>query len=662
MLEYPKTKRVNIKAMMGTFRYDDPYVWLENQQDQDVRRWTEAQNAYTDHWFDRTDAGIRTANLRSTHSEEDCAVCAELDHEVFAVYTDSNGIRTARILTESGETVRILKPPADGEVMTIVPDPNGSDLAVFVTMEKESSKFRFYIYDYRREAVLAETPDLGEICWGKNQRIWYGTADDESNFVIRYYDCSIWESKDVYNLKRFAPYAVLRADTEGNYIVADCKTEYTSGELLQINQDTLEVCSLSAGITAQFRYMGSAGGSHYIMTDWEAPHGRILSTEAGRTLCFAKTVVPEGKNVLLEAFLVGKNLLICETEGMCARAVLYDLQGRLQKKILLPSETGTYGWRIGTEQIYAANACYFHFEGFETPPCILRFSGRLETLTIWWQKKEAQVSCEIEARQFFITARDGEKIPVAAVMKRGWKPDGKAPVLMTGYGGYRLVQPLPFQDPVIGVRPWQWAARGGVYLCCGLRGGGEYGLHWHEAGCGMNKKNAFYDFIDVAEWMIGAGWTSSEKLAACGASNGGLLITAVAAMRPELWACAIASVPHTDMLRFVNDAAGPSYATEYGNPRQAEMTEYMYSYSPYHQAGAQSSPPLYLQTGERDPQVPSYHAKKLAAALQYAEKGGPVLLRTLKYGTHDRGSGEEYYRTIAEMQTFLAVMLGLEEE
>ncbi len=662
MLEYPKTKRVNFQGTLGELHYEDPYIWLEEQQNKDVIQWTEAQNAYTEQWFKETDLQPRIRMLKAEQTEEDCAVCAELGEEVFVIYTDVSGQRSARIMTKNGELIRVLNPPAGGDVMTIVPDPFGSSLAVFVMMEKESCLFRFYIYDYREETMLAETPDLGEICWGKNQRLWYGTLNEAGTFQLRYYDCKDQESRCVYDLNRFAPYAVLRSDHGGKYIVADCKSAYTSGELLQIDQDTLEVQSLCKGCIAQFRYIGSKAGKHYIMTDWHAPRGQVISIEAGKDLRQSQTIVAESENVLLEAFLAGESLLACETEGMCARAVLYDLKGNRKRNVELPSETGTYGWRIGTEQIFAEHACYFYFEAFDTPPCMLRFNGKEESLSIWWQKKESLPSSDIAANQFFITARDGEKLPVIAIAKKDWKPDGKTPTLMTGYGGYRLVQPIPFQDPVSGIKPWRWAEQGGVYICCGLRGGGEYGLHWHEAGCGIHKKNAFYDFIDTAKWLIKENWTCPEKLAACGASNGGLLVTAATAMEPDLWACAIASVPHTDMLRFIYDAAGPGYATEYGDPREKGMAEYMCSYSPYHQAGKEISTPIYLQTGERDPQVPSYHAKKLAAALQHGKKGGPTLLRTLKKGTHDRGAGEEYYRTIAEMQSFLSIMLGLEEE
>ena len=201
----------------------------------------------------------------------------------------------------------------------------------------------------------------------------------------------------------------------------------------------------------------------------------------------------------------------------------------------------------------------------------------------------------------------------------------------------------------------QWVEQGGIFVQCNLRGGSEYGPKWHEGGMAMAKRHCYEDFIGVAQQLIRDGWTRAGKIGIAGCSNGGLLMSALVTMRPDLWGCVIDSVPHTDMIHFAQDDRGPMYITEYGNPRQSrEMFDYLLSYSPYHNVKKTGYPPTYIQTGELDNNVPPYHGKKFAARMQAENQSdNPILLRVLAEGSHDRGKGEVFWRTIAEMQLFL---------
>jgi prolyl oligopeptidase len=218
-----------------------------------------------------------------------------------------------------------------------------------------------------------------------------------------------------------------------------------------------------------------------------------------------------------------------------------------------------------------------------------------------------------------------------------------------------------YAERISGLQIARWARNGGIYVQCNLRGGSEYGPKWHEDGMMMSKRHCYEDFIGVAEEIIRLGWTSPEKLAICGCSNGGLLMSALVTMRPDLWGCVLDSVPHTDMIHFVEDDRGPMYITEYGNPRESkEMFEYLLSYSPYHNVKEVAYPPVYIQTGELDNNVPPYHGKKFAARMQALNTSdNPILLRVLAEGSHDRGRGDAYWQTIAEMQLFLKYALKL---
>ena len=198
------------------------------------------------------------------------------------------------------------------------------------------------------------------------------------------------------------------------------------------------------------------------------------------------------------------------------------------------------------------------------------------------------------------------------------------------------------------------------YKCKNSYSGNEYGLRWHDAGRFKNKINCFNDYIDIAEWLISEGYTRREKLAISGESNGGLLVTACVTMRPDLFGCAVASVAHTDMIRFRFDARGPMYTYEYGDPDKPEFFDYMLSYSPYHNIKKTEYPPIYLHVGERDNNVPTYHSKKFLAKLRHMKTdSNPALLHSDPLASHDRGSGDGLYLTSAQMRIFLYTNLGM---
>ena len=231
---------------------------------------------------------------------------------------------------------------------------------------------------------------------------------------------------------------------------------------------------------------------------------------------------------------------------------------------------------------------------------------------------------------------------------------------MYGYGGYAAASNPWSVDMVTGHNVVEWVRKGRIYVHCILRGGCEYGTAWHEAAMKDRKKNAFYDFIDTARYLVTSGWTRAEKIVATGLSNGGLLMTAITTISPEDFGVVVASVPHTDMLRFREDPRGMMYITEYGDPKGSEdMFRYMLSYSPYHNIRPDTVyPSLYVQTGEMDNNVPPYHGKKFAVRMQReADEAHPVLLQVLAHGSHDRGVGDEYFLNIAQMQTFVEVEL-----
>ena len=310
--------------------------------------------------------------------------------------------------------------------------------------------------------------------------------------------------------------------------------------------------------------------------------------------------------------------------------------------------------------IRKSDSLILEFESFVHSPMLLKLTG--DQLTVLYQPNPKTAE-DIEVRQIFTEAPDGERIPAFVVMPKGLEKTGCTPTLMYGYGGYNNAILPSYNNPFVDLDIVDWVSQGRIYVSINLRGGSEYGTRWHEGGSLANKKNCFTDFIATAERIQQEGWTCPAKTAICGGSNGGLLMCALLTMRPDLWGCVIASVPHTDMIRFRNDDRGPMYITEYGDPMDPALFPLMLSYSPYHNIQPVAYPATYIQTGECDNNVPPYHGKKMAAKLQENNQSDhPVLLRVLALGSHDRGKGEAHLKTIAEMQSYIDWALGEVQE
>ena len=350
---------------------------------------------------------------------------------------------------------------------------------------------------------------------------------------------------------------------------------------------------------------------------------------------------------------IGHNDSIARTRGV-RKALGTGVEKDGETEIPLPAKFGTLSLSGRTE-----DAAYFTFESFAFPPVLLRFDG--ERMEIAMRSSDESYPDVVVEQLFAPSESDGKMIPYFMVRRKDVKPDGQTPTWIYGYGGYNIPA-LPWAtDKVGGLDIARWAMQGGIYVMATLRGGSEYGTGWHEEGMMFHKKNCYGDFFGVTQKLIADGWTNPKKIVICGCSNGGLLVSTLVTMRPELFGCVIDSVPHTDMIHFTEDARGPMYITEYGNPRESkEMFEYILSYSPYHNVKQTSYPSVYIQTGECDNNVPPYHGKKFAARMQECNRSeNPVLLRVLAKGSHDRGSGEAYWQTIAEAQLFVKKALGL---
>lgn len=447
---------------------------------------------------------------------------------------------------------------------------------------------------------------------------------------------------------------------DGATVVAEVMENYAD-TVIFVQQDNGEFVSVSANIKGAFTYVDTLNGELIFLTQSQAPLGRLIAVKQGQTLAEGRTLVAECEMKLEDAIRQGDQLVLFYLKDAASFVRVVDAEGKKVHDLSLPSQWGacTLAMQNG-RGIRKSDSLILEFESFVHSPMLLKLTG--DQLSVLYQPNP-KTAADIEVRQIFTEAPDGERIPAFAVMPKGLEKTGKTPTLMYGYGGYNNAILPSYNNPFVDLDIVDWVSQGRIYVSINLRGGSEYGTRWHEGGSLSNKKNCFTDFIATAERIQQEGWTCPEKTAICGGSNGGLLMCALLTMRPDLWGCVIASVPHTDMIRFRNDDRGPMYITEYGDPMDPALFSYMLSYSPYHNIHPVAYPATYIQTGECDNNVPPYHGKKMAARLQENNQSDhPVLLRVLALGSHDRGKGEAHLKTIAEMQSYIDWALGEVQE
>lgn len=666
--DYPKAPQHPASWQCGSHTVEDPYLYLTNGKDPEVLEWVAQENQYTDRWFESTKLQERIRFLKEKKASPNYNSFAPQGGKIYAGCTGADGKHSAVVLSEDFSHCETLLDSAmmdeRMQVFSVTPCPASSAVAAFGALKHGAPRLTVVIRDLEQQKTLAELDGTFFYNWSADGAYLYSSTVSQradgttENCVIRW-SRATGETETVYTWPGHAVFLEPVA-APGGAMFIHVHQNYHDVVMIHLTPDG-KATQVFPENGAQTVYLGTIGSRHYFFTDENAPLGRVLAVDDSQLGNGYQEVIPQSQKPMEGAGVVGDKLLLVYLEDAACTASVWDAEGRLVRELKLPDPIGTLacGKPISGSQP-GSSVVYLGYESFTCPPSVLRCDVDTGEVKVVYRTGEPREDIEVQRR--FVTSRDGQKILAFLVYRKGLKPNGSVPTLMYGYGGYSSSQLPWYNNPFIGLDIPDWTDRGGLYVHCILRGGAEYGSAWHDAGCGLQKKNVFHDFIDLAHAVLEDGWTDPAHIAICGGSNGGLLTTALLTMEPSLWGCVIASVPHTDMLHFSCDDRGPMYVTEYGDPRTEEYFAYMKSYSPYHNIHPGTAyPPVYVQTGEMDNNVPPYHGKKFAAALQQATTGGPVLLRVLPYGSHDRGTGEYFYRTTAEMQTFIEHHLGMEQ-
>ena len=414
------------------------------------------------------------------------------------------------------------------------------------------------------------------------------------------------------------------------------------------------ITSVTKGLDAHFD--AAFADDHLIVqTDLNAPNGRIVEIDrAHPSPDHWREIVPVGDDAINSYNLVGRKILVSYLHNATSRLVAYRLDGKSAGEIALP-ELGTASRFAGK---WDSDELFFAFTSYTTPYSVFRSSMTTLNAERWWQPSLPFPSEDYETKQVWFTSKDGTRVPMFVVAKKGLALDGERPTLLTGYGGFDISQTPEFD--LFGA--W-FVEQGGVFAMPNIRGGGEFGEPWHQAGMLSKKQNVFDDFIAAAEWLVANRYTKPERLSILGGSNGGLLVGVAMTQRPELFRAVVCLYPDLDMVgyhRFKN--INPPALLEYGDASKADEFKFLYAYSPYQKvAPGVRYPAVFLMTGDEDTRVPPLQARKMTARLQATGSDRPVVLLYDTKSGHAGGEPEGKWLDDASLQlAFLAWQLGVQ--
>jgi prolyl oligopeptidase len=664
----------------------DPYRWLEDVESDEVAAWIEAQNRETERWLAGPIRERLRDELRQTWNFPRWSTPWRDGGRTF--FFKNDGLQNHAVLfvqDAPDATPRVLLDPntlsEDGTVaLTNVATSHDGALLAYGLSRSGSDWQEIGV---RRVETGEDLPDrirwvrFSSLAWRHDGAGFYYSRypepgsvppEDESRFNRVYWhtlgtpqaeDVLIYERPDDKELG-FDP----AVTDDGRYLVlnvwrgTDPKNRIAYQDLAAGGP----IVRLLDEADASYTVIDALGRTFYVQTNLDAPRGRIVAIDLDRPEpAHWREIVPEAPDAIDAATIVANRLVIVYLHDAHHRVRTFSLDGEPLGEIALPtigSVSGLSGRREDQDAFLA-------FTSFLYPTTIFRYDFSTGALTPVFPAALAIDPAQFETRQIVTTSKDGTPVPVFVTHRRGLARDGSAPLLLSGYGGFNVSL-----TPAFSVSALTWLRHGGVFAVATLRGGGEYGEAWHQAGILTRKQNVFDDFIGAAEGLIAAGYTRPERLAIRGGSNGGLLVAACVVQRPDLFGAVVAQVPVADMLRYHRAAiaraphAGQFWTPEYGTPEDSEaMFRALLAYSPYHNARPGTRyPPILITTADHDDRVVPAHSFKLAAALQAANAGeNPVLLRVETKAGH--GAGKPIWKVIdeeADILSFLFRALGVE--
>jgi prolyl oligopeptidase len=663
---YPPARKSDQVDDYHGVKVADPYRWLEDLDSEETRNWVEAENKLSFGYL----AAIPERNalkerLTKLWNYEKYGIPFKEGNRYF--YTRNSGLQNQAVLytvtSLDAQPQMVLDPntlSADGTValsgLQVSPDgkfiayslsASGSDWQEWKVRDVETSKDLSDHLKWVKFSGASWTRDGKGFFYSRYDEPKGDTLKSTNYFQkVYFHKLGTLQTEDVLVYERPDQKDWLFGGTvtdDGNYLIitvfqgTDVKSRVYYKDLKA--KDT-PVVKLLDDFDAAYNFVANEGSRFWFQTDLQAPRGKLIEIDTAKPARSNwKVVVPEGKETLQGTSFVNNKFVLNYLKDAYTQVKIYDVNGKLVNEVGFPeigSAAGFGGKATDKETFYA-------FTSFTTPTTIYRYDMTTGKSTIFRQPKVDFNPADYETKQVFYKSKDGTKVPMFITHKKGLKLDGNNPTFLYGYGGFNISL-----TPAFSVGNLVWMELGGVYAQPNLRGGGEYGEDWHQAGMKLKKQNVFDDFIAAAQWLIDNKYTSAPKLAIGGGSNGGLLVGAALTQRPDLFGAALPAVGVMDMLRFQTFTIGWAWVSDYGSSDNPEEFNALYAYSPLHNIKPGTSyPPTMITTADHDDRVWPGHSFKFAAALQAAQAGdAPILIRIETKAGH--GAGKPTSKLIEE--------------
>ena len=662
-------------------RVADPYRWLEDIDSDETRAWIEAQNDLTFTYLNSIPLKEKIRRrMEELWNYEKFDVPVKYGGRYF--FTRNDGLQNQSVLywmesleveprelldpnglSEDG-TVALMEYSVsdDGKLLAYGVSASGSDWREWRVREVDTGRDLEDHLMWTKFTPAAWTPDCEGFFYSRfdppeegmtfkeanyNQKLCYhriGATQSEDVLVYERPDHKEWRFRgDVTDDGRFLVITVTRGTLRENGVF-----------YIDLEDGEWEVRELLKEFDSKYDFVGNDGTVFFFTTDLEAPMSRVIAVDLSDPLPSSwREVIPESRDSLRGVSFINDRFIAVYLHDVKSQILVYDMGGIQVGEVELPvigSVTGFTGKRMDSETFY-------HLTGFTTPGTVYRYDAETGESSVFREPEIGFDPGEYVSEQVFYESKDGTRVPMFVCHRKGLKKDGNNPTYLYGYGGFNNAL-----TPRFNVRNLVWIEMGGVFAQANMRGGGEYGKSWHEAGTKLKKQNVFDDFIGAAEWLIDRGYTSTPRLSISGRSNGGLLAGACLVQRPDLYGVVLPIVGVLDMLRFEKFTVGWGWVSDYGSVDNPDEFKALLAYSPYHNIKPGTKyPPTLVTTGDHDDRVFPAHSFKFASALQEAQAGpSPVLIRIDSKAGHGMGKPsskliEEYSDELA----FIAENLGV---
>jgi prolyl oligopeptidase len=677
-IQYPKTRKVDhVDNYHGT-QVADPYRWLEDDNSEETAKWVEEENKVTFSYLekipfrakikDRLTQLFNYPKIGSPFRKGDLYFFSKNDglQNQNVVYVQKGLDGNPEVLIDPNKwsedgTARLsaLALSKDGKYAAYGASLSGSDWQEYRVMEIASHNIQPDTLKWVKVSSIAwqgngfyysryPEPEKGHELSTKNEnhQVYFhkiGTAQSEDELV--YQDPAHPQRFHTVRTTEDERFAILIISDRGkgkkgnSIFYRDAKSGDKAFKpiVAEIGDDSFDV-------------IDNVGDKFLIQTDMSAPNGKVVIYDP-KTEKWSD-VLPEKAEPLQGAGTAGGKLFATYLKDVATRAYVYSLEGKLENEIELPGpgSAGGFGGNFDDKFVF------YTFTSFNAPPTTYRYDIATKKSSFFRAPEIPGFKAgDYETKQVFYNSKDGARVPMFLVYKKGLKLDGNNPTLLYGYGGFNLTTSPSFNSLRIAL-----LENGFVYASANLRGGGEYGEKWHEAGTKLKKQNVFDDFIAAAEWLIANKYTSSEKLAIQGGSNGGLLVGAALNQRPELFKVALPAVGVMDMLRFHKFTIGWNWIADYGSSDNPEEFKALYAYSPLHNIKETKYPATLITTADHDDRVVPAHSFKYAATIQEKQRGSaPVLIRIETKSGHGASSTAKQIEITADTYAFLFYNIGV---